>query len=159
MNLHSLKAPKGSNKRRKRVGRGPGSGLGKTAGRGYKGQKSRVGNMNNSGFEGGQMPLQRRLPKFGFHHDGKVYNVFNVAVLDSRFNDGDTVDLDSLKAARMVRKIEDGVKILGNGEISKKLTVRVQKISAAAKSKIEAAGGTVELVDLPRKAPKSAAAE
>ena len=151
MSLHNLKAPKGANKRRKRVGRGPGSGLGKTAGRGMGGQKSRVGNMNISGFEGGQMPLQRRLPKFGFWHDGKAYNIFNVSTLEERFSDGDVVDLESLKAARMIKKTQDGVKILGMGELKKKLTIRVQKISKSAKTKVEAAGGTVEIVALPRK--------
>lgn len=156
MSLHSLKAPKGANKRRKRVGRGPGSGLGKTGGRGAGGQKSRVGNMNISGFEGGQMPLQRRLPKFGFYHAGKAYNIFNVATLEKHFADGDVVDLETLKAARMIRKTQDGVKVLGMGELKKKLTVRVQKVSASAKSKIEAAGGTVELVELPRKKAEAA---
>lgn len=155
MNLHNLKAPKGAKHRRKRVGRGPGSGLGKTCGRGSNGQKARVGNMNISGFEGGQMPLQRRLPKFGFWHDGKVFNVFNVMTLDRRFSEGDVVDLETLTAARMVRKTDEGVKILGSGEITKKLTVRVQKVSASAKAKIEAAGGTVELVALPRKSAAS----
>jgi large subunit ribosomal protein L15 len=156
VNLHNLRAPKGANRRRKRVGRGPGSGLGKTGGRGTKGQKSRVGNMNISGFEGGQMPLQRRLPKFGFYHDGVTYNVVNVATLNDRFEDGDVVDLESLQARRLVRKVRDGVKILGNGKLEKKLTVRVQKVSASAKSKIESAGGSVELVALPRKKEASA---
>ena len=149
MKLSELKAPKGANKDRKRVGRGRGSGLGKTAGRGGKGQKARVGNMNFGGFEGGQIPLQRRLPKIGFRHAGKEYTEVNVAELETRFEDGGVVDLDALKAQRVVRKVGDGVKVLGRGELTRKLTVKVQAISASAREKIEKAGGTVEIVALP----------
>ena len=149
MKLSELKAPKGANKDRKRVGRGRGSGLGKTAGRGGKGQKARTGNMNFGGFEGGQIPLQRRLPKIGFRHAGKQFTEVNVAELETRFEDGGVVDLDALKAMRVVRKVGDGVKVLGRGEITRKLTVKVQAISASAREKIEKAGGTVEIVALP----------
>lgn len=151
MKLSNMKAPKGANKDRKRVGRGRGSGLGKTAGRGGKGQKARVGNMNFSGFEGGQMPLQRRLPKIGFWHKGKEYDLVNLDTLEARFEDGAVVDVPTLTSMRLARKAKDGVKVLGRGEITKKLTVRVHKVSEAAREKIEKAGGTVELVEL---APK-----
>ena len=149
MKLSELKAPKGANKDRKRVGRGRGSGLGKTAGRGGKGQKARTGNMNFGGFEGGQIPLQRRLPKIGFRHAGKEFTEVNVAELETRFEDGGVVDLDALKAMRVVRKVGDGVKVLGRGELTRKLTVKVQAISASAREKIEKAGGSVEIVALP----------
>ncbi len=146
MKLSNIKAPKGANKRRKRVGRGPGSGLGKTAGRGHKGQKSRTGNMNIAGFEGGQMPIQRRLAKRGFRHEGKVYATVKISDLESCFEQGDSVDEITLREKGLVRKVRDGIKVLGNGELAKKLTVKVHKVTEGARNKIEEAGGTVELV-------------
>ena len=146
MKLSNIRAPKGANKRRKRVGRGRGSGLGKTAGRGHKGQTSRVGNMNIAGFEGGQMPIQRRLAKRGFYHDGKVYTTVKVSDLERSFEAGDSVDEDSLREKGLIRKVQDGIKVLGNGELAKKLTVKVHKVTEGARSKIEQAGGTIELL-------------
>lgn len=146
MKLHEIKAPKGANRRRKRLGRGPGSGLGKTCGRGMNGQKSRVGNMNIAGFEGGQMPLQRRLPKIGFYHAGKKWSLVNVEELERRFADGDTVDEAALREKRLIRKLKDGIKILGRGELKIKLTVHAHLVTAGAKEKIEKAGGSVELI-------------
>ncbi|HVT04202.1 MAG TPA: 50S ribosomal protein L15 [Thermoanaerobaculia bacterium] len=143
MELNNLKPKKGSRKPRKRVGRGPGSGNGKTAGRGEKGQKSRSGYTSKLGFEGGQMPLHRRLPKRGFTNIFKTeYAVVNLADLD-RFDTDSVVDLAAMKAIGLV-KGRKRVKVLGNGEISKKLTVHADKFSKTAKSKIEAAGGTCQ---------------
>lgn len=146
MKLSEIKAPKGANRERKRVGRGRGSGLGKTAGKGQKGQKARVGNMNFGGFEGGQMPLQRRLAKFGFHHDGKEFAIVNVSDLELRFEADAVVDEASLREKGLIRKIRDGIKILGRGELSKKLTIQAHKVTAGARDKIEKAGGTIELL-------------
>ena len=144
MELNNLKPKKGSRHAKKRVGRGPGSGHGKTAGRGEKGQKSRSGFSRTLGFEGGQMPLHRRLPKRGFTNIfKKEYAVINLADLE-RFDNGATVDEAALRAAGMVKGQVDGVKVLGNGKLSKKLTVSATKFSATAKSAIEAAGGTVQ---------------
>jgi len=156
--LHELKAPRDSNHRKKRVGRGQGSGRGKTAGRGGKGQKARSGNMRFEGFEGGQSPLQRRLPKFGFISPNRVsYAVVNVGDLE-RFDAGATVDEAALRAARLVRSThEDGIKILGQGTLSKKLTVKAHKFSATAKEAIEKAGGQVVEVALMEHKPESAA--
>ena len=143
MELNNLKPKKGSRKPRKRVGRGPGSGNGKTAGRGEKGQKSRSGYTSKLGFEGGQMPLHRRLPKRGFTNIFKTeYAVVNLADLD-RFDTDSVVDLAAMKAIGLVKGRKQ-VKVLGNGEISKKLTVHADKFSKTAKSKIEAAGGTCQ---------------
>ena len=129
-----------------RRGRGHGSGNGKTAGKGHKGQKARSGGGVRPGFEGGQMPLYRRLPKRGFtNRNSKEIIAINVDVLN-RFEDGAEVTVDSLLASGAISKIGDGVKILGNGELTKKLTVKVNAVSETAKSKIEAAGGTVELI-------------
>jgi len=155
--LHELKAPRDSRHRKKRVGRGQGSGLGKTAGRGGKGQKARSGNMRFEGFEGGQSPLQRRLPKFGFNSPNRVsYAVVNVGALD-RFDAGATVDEEALRKARLVRsRHEDGIKILGQGTLSKKLTVKAHKFSASAKEAIEKAGGQVVEVVLMEHKPESA---
>jgi large subunit ribosomal protein L15 len=148
-NLHSLKAPANSRHRKKRVGRGQGSGWGKTAGRGGKGQKARTGNMNFGGFEGGQMPLQRRLPKYGFKNIFRVeYVPVNLARLETLFNDGETVDLDTLQAKGVLSKKGQLVKILGVGELSKKLTVHAHKFSASAREAIEKVGGKVEEIDL-----------
>ncbi len=146
MDLTTLKAPRGSSTRRKRVGRGQSSGLGKTAGRGGKGQKARSGNMHFEGFEGGQMPLQRRLPKFGFINPfRKDFVPVNLKDLN-RFAAGTVVDLDALKKAGLVKKELSGVKILALGEIDRALTVRAQRFSGAAKEKIERAGGKAEVI-------------
>lgn len=145
MNLHNLKPNRGAKHRVKRLGCGESSGLGKTSGRGHKGQKSRSGGGVRPGFEGGQMPLHRRLPKRGFNNtrfQDKIA-VVNVASLNERFEDGDTVNMGTLKAARLVKGTYDGVKVLGNGDLAKKLTVEGCKVSASAKEKIEKAGGSI----------------
>jgi len=144
--LSRLRAPVGAVKKKTRVGRGPGSGLGKTAGRGQKGQRAR--NTTPTGFEGGQMPLQRRLPKTGFKNPFKTnYATINVGNLNA-FDAGAVVDVDVLIAQRMVRKALDGLKILGDGELEKALTVKAHAVSAGARAKIEKAGGKVELVEV-----------
>lgn len=147
MKLHELSPAEGSKKAVKRIGRGPASGQGKTAGKGHKGQKARAGRGMRPGFEGGQMPLQRRLPKRGFNNIfAKEIAIVNVAALDKKFEDGATVDIAALKATGLIKKELDGVKVLGNGEISKKLTVQVNAFSDSAKAKIEAAGGKAEVI-------------
>ncbi len=144
MELSNLKPKKGARHAKKRVGRGPGSGHGKTSGSGEKGQKSRSGFSRALGFEGGQMPLHRRLPKRGFTNIfKKEYAVVNVAELE-RFDNGATVDEAALRSARLVKGRNDGVKILGEGKLSKKLTVVATKFSASARKQIEAAGGTCQ---------------
>jgi large subunit ribosomal protein L15 len=144
MELNNLKPKKGSKHAKKRVGRGPGSGHGKTASRGEKGQKSRSGYSRQIGFEGGQMPLHRRLPKRGFTNIfKKEYAVVNVSDLD-RFDNGATVDEKTLRTAGLVKGQNDGVKVLGDGKLSKKLTVHAAKFSASARKQIEAAGGTCQ---------------
>jgi large subunit ribosomal protein L15 len=144
MELSNLKPKKGARHAKKRVGRGPGSGHGKTSSRGEKGQKSRSGFSRKLGFEGGQMPLHRRLPKRGFTNIfKKEYAVINLADLE-RFDNGATVDEAALRQAGLVKGQNDGIKVLGNGKLSKKLTVAATKFSATAKSAIEAAGGTVQ---------------
>ncbi len=143
LTLANLSPNPGSRKNRKRVGRGRGSGHGKTSGRGHKGAKARSGSSLRLGFEGGQMPLQRRLPKRGFNNIFKtVYAVVNLKDLD-RFEEGATVDRAALVEAGLVKRSERLVKILATGEVTKKLTVVADKVSAAARRKIEAAGGTV----------------
>lgn len=146
MELKDLKPAKGSKRNRKRVGRGPASGNGKTAGRGMNGQKSRAGGGKGAGFEGGQTPLARRLPKLpGFRNFNRVeYVPVNVSRLDAKFNAGDLVDADTLYAAGIIKNTTDPIKVLGDGEITKALTVRVDKVSASARAKIEAVGGKVE---------------
>lgn len=147
-NLHSLKAPDGSRHRKKRVGRGQGSGMGKTAGRGMKGQKSRTGNMNIKGFEGGQMPLQRRLPKYGFKNPFRVeYQPINLGRLDEIFEDGAKVDLDSLYERGVISKKGQLVKVLAEGSITKKLEIHAHGFSAAAKEAIANAGGSVIIIE------------
>ena len=147
MKLHELSPAAGSKKEVKRIGRGAGSGQGNTAGKGHKGQKARAGRGMRPGFEGGQMPLQRRVPKRGFVNIfGKEFSIVNVSALDQSFEDGAVVDIDALIEKGLVKKVLDGVKILGNGEISKKLTVQVNAYSEAAKQKIEAAGGKAEVI-------------
>ena len=144
MELNNLKPKKGSKHAKKRVGRGPGSGHGKTAGRGEKGQKSRSGFSRQLGFEGGQMPLHRRLPKRGFTNIFKRdYAVVNVSELD-RFDNGATVDEAALRSAGLVKGANDGIKILGDGKLTKKLTVHATKFSGSARKQIEAAGGTCQ---------------
>ena len=146
MKLNELSPAYGSAKDAYRKGRGPGSGNGKTAGKGHKGQNARSGGGVRPGFEGGQLPLYRKLPKRGFKNRFAVnYAIVNVADLN-RFEDGAVVDLEALLAAKIVRKELDGVKVLGNGELTKKLTVKATVFSATAKEKIEAAGGKTEEV-------------
>ncbi len=146
MKLHDLSPAAGSTKARKRIGRGPASGQGKTAGKGHKGQLARAGRGMRAGFEGGQMPLQRRVPKRGFNNIFRTeYAIVNISALDA-FNDGETVTVEALVEKGIVKKTLDGVKILGNGEISKKLTVQANAFSDSAKSKIEAAGGKAEVI-------------
>ena len=145
MKLHELAPAPGSVKEGYRKGRGPGSGNGKTAGKGHKGQNARSGGGVRPGFEGGQLPLYRKLPKRGFkNHFAVNYAIVNVSALDV-FNDGDIVNLDALMAKGIVKKPLDGLKVLGNGEITKKLTVEASIFSASAKEKIEAAGGKTEV--------------
>ena len=147
MKLHELSPAEGSKKAVKRIGRGAGSGQGKTAGKGHKGAKARSGYSRRPGFEGGQMPLQRRVPKRGFNNIFRTeYAVVNVASLEERFDANATVDAESLKACGLIKKELDGIKVLGNGEITKALTVKVSAISESAKAKTEAAGGKVEVL-------------
>lgn len=146
MRLHELRPAPGTVKEPKRKGRGTATGQGKTSGRGQKGQGSRSGSGVRPGFEGGQMPLQRRLPKRGFTNVfAKEYVEINIDVLN-RFEDGTEVTPELLKQERIIKKIMDGVKVLGNGELNKKLTVKATKFTASAKAKIEAAGGKIEVL-------------
>ena len=147
MKLHELKPQEGSVKESYRKGRGPGSGNGKTAGKGHKGQNARSGGGVRPGFEGGQLPLYRKLPKRGFNNYrfGKKYATVNVQSLN-KFNDGEVVDSAALLAMGIINKAYDGVKILGEGEITKKLTVKAAVFSQTAKEKIEAVGGKTEVV-------------
>ena len=146
MKLHELTPAAGSTKEVKRKGRGHGSGNGKTAGKGHKGQKARSGGGVRPGFEGGQTALARRIPKRGFNNIfATEYAVVNVSDLD-RFVDGTVVDTELLKASGIIKKELDGVKVLGNGELTKNLTVKAAKFSAAAKEKIEKAGGKAEVM-------------
>ncbi|MHC4954764.1 MAG: 50S ribosomal protein L15 [Planctomycetota bacterium] len=144
MNLADVRAAYLPRKKRKRVGRGPGSGKGKTSGRGHKGQQSRSGGGTPIGFEGGQMPLYRRLPKRGFNNAifRTVYAIVNVGQLESTFDDGATVDADAIRAAHLVNAKTGPIKVLGGGELTKKLTVTADGFSGSARKKIEAAGGT-----------------
>ena len=147
MRLHELSPAAGSKKAVKRIGRGAGSGQGKTAGKGHKGAKARSGYSRQAGFEGGQMPLQRRVPKRGFNNIFRTeYAIVNLSSLEERFEAGATVDSESLKACGLIKKELDGVKVLARGELTKALTVKVSAVSEAAKAKIEAAGGTVEVL-------------
>lgn len=146
MKIHELSPVAGSTKEVKRIGRGHGSGNGKTAGKGHKGQKARAGRGMRFGFEGGQMPLQRRVPKRGFNNIfASEYATVNVAALNI-FEDGAVVDAAALIEKGLIKKEYDGVKVLGNGEITKKLTVKAVAFSAAAKDKIVAAGGKYEVL-------------
>ncbi len=146
MNLHDLSPAAGSNPKAWRKGRGPGTGNGKTGGRGHKGQKARSGGGVRVGFEGGQMPLARRLPKRGFNNIfAKPLEVINLTSLN-KFEDGATVNVSDLLEKGILSKCEYGVKVLGNGSLTKKLTVRATAFSASAKEKIEAAGGKAEVI-------------
>ena len=147
MKLHELSPAEGSKKAVKRIGRGHGSGQGKTAGKGHKGQKARSVGGVRPGFEGGQMPMQRRLPKRGFNNifAKKIVSI-NVGSLEKKFDDGAVVDTQALISAGLVKNSFDAVKILGNGNLTKKLEVKVAAYSASAKEKIEAAGGKAEVV-------------
>ena len=147
--LHTLKAPRGATRNRKRIGRGPGSGTGKTSGKGVKGQKARTGHHGaRFGFEGGQMPMQRRLPKVGFKNPfRREFFAVNVGHIEDTFDAGSTVGLDELRNAGLVPRKAELVKVLADGELSKKLQVKAHKFSAAAKEKIEKAGGSVEIVE------------
>ena len=147
MKLHELSPAEGSVKDGFRKGRGAGSGNGKTAGKGHKGQNARSGGGVRPGFEGGQLPLYRKLPKRGFNNSrfGKCYSEVNVKSLN-KFNDGDVVDCAALLAQGIIKNVFDGVKILGEGELTKKLTVKAAVFSASAKEKIEAVGGKTEVV-------------
>ncbi|MCP5541561.1 MAG: 50S ribosomal protein L15 [Akkermansiaceae bacterium] len=152
MRLHDLKPNPGSKHRRKRLGCGESSGHGKTSGKGHKGMKARSGGGNRPGFEGGQMPIMRRLPKKGFNNAqfSKKYAVVNVAALEAKFDDGAEVNEETLRAAGLVQGgAWDGVKILGNGELTKKLSVTADKVSAGAREKIEKAGGSVSVTAAP----------
>lgn len=154
--LNNLSRPRNSWHRKKRVGRGQGSGLGKTAGRGGKGQKARTGNMRFEGFEGGQSPLQRRLPKFGFlAPNRKEFAVVNLSDL-VRFQAGSTVDEGVLREAGLVKGRWDGVKLLSSGALKSKLLVRVHRVSAKAREAVEKAGGSVDLVPLMTHAAEAA---
>lgn len=149
MELYDLKPAPGATRTRRRVGRGPGSGAGKTAGKGHKGQKSRSGYSRRFGFEGGQMPLVRRLPKRGFTNNFRIeFQVVNLRDLERVFGDGDVVSPESLVDKGLVRKGAQPVKILGAGELTKKLNVKAHKFSTAAQSSIEKVGGSCEVVSL-----------
>ncbi len=157
MRLHNLKPAPGSKHRKKRLGKGESSGLGKTSGKGHKGQKSRSGASIRPGFEGGQMPIYRRLPRRGFNNAQfkTNYAIINLADLEAKFEADATVNEESLRACGLVKGVCDGVKLLGNGDLTKKLEVIVDKISASAKEKLEKAGGTVtEPVAASKKAEK-----
>lgn len=147
MKMNELKPNEGATQKRKRVGRGPGSGLGKTAGRGHKGQKSRSGYSRRYGFEGGQMPLVRRVPKRGFKNPfSKEYVAVNLTML-AMFGDQDVIGAEDFIKKGIVKDIQDGIKILGNGEIDRAVTVKAHKFSKSAREKIEKAGGTCEVIE------------
>lgn len=146
--LSNLKAPKGAKRSRQRLGRGPGSTTGKTAGRGTKGQNARSGGRRHPRFEGGQTPLYRRLPKFGFSNQRfrKEIAIVNLDELEERFEDGEVVDEESLRQRGLLKGKQDGIKVLGRGELTKALTVKVQKFSKSAREAIEEVGGTAEVI-------------
>ncbi len=147
MKLHELSPAEGSSTKAWRKGRGPGSGNGKTGGRGHKGQNARSGGGVRPGFEGGQLPLYRKLPKRGFYNKfGKEFAIINIDRLDAAFENGSVIDIAALKEKGIIKDAKDGLKILGNGAITKAFTVRATVFSASAKEKIEAAGGKTEVV-------------
>lgn len=146
MNLSSLKKAPRSHNKNKRIGRGQGSGGGHTVGRGHKGQRSRSGSTHRAWFEGGQMPIQRRLPKFGFYNHGKIeYQVVNVQNLE-KVSDVSEINPETLKKAGLVKKVDQPIKILGDGDLQKKVTVKIHAISKSAREKIEKSGGSVTLL-------------
>lgn len=146
MQINDLKPARGSNRERKRLGRGTGSGQGTSAGRGTKGQNARKSGQVRQGFEGGQMPIVRRIPKRGFNNTqfATVYEAVNLGCIADRFDEGETVNAESLKARRLIHGNKDGVKVLGEGEITKKLVFEVDKLSKSAAEKITKAGGTIK---------------
>jgi large subunit ribosomal protein L15 len=147
MKVSDLAPAPGATKRRKRLGRGPGSGRGKTSGRGHKGRGSRAGGNTPPGYEGGQMPLQRRLPKHGFHNPFRQeFTIVNLGQLEERFDAGTVVDAEALRAKGLVRGLERPIKILADGRLTKSLTVKANKFSAAAIERLQAAGGSAEVV-------------
>lgn len=148
MKMHELRPAEGARTSAKRLGRGIGSGLGKTSGKGHKGQNARSGGGVRPGFEGGQMPLVRRIPKRGFNNRfRKVYSIVNISALEAKFENGAVVDAEALIVSGILSKIEDaGVKVLAGGELTKALTVKANKFSASAKEAIEKAGGSVEVL-------------
>lgn len=148
MNLHELSSPQGSRRKPKRLGMGIGTGNGKTAGKGHKGQKARAGRSVSLNFEGGQMPLARRIPKRGFSNfrHATSYQTVNIKAIEERFADGDTDTSEALHALRLVSSTSQPVKILGDGEVTKALTVKAAAFSSSAKTKIEAAGGKAEVI-------------
>lgn len=147
MKLHELSPAPGSTKEVKRIGRGHGSGNGKTAGKGHKGQKARSGGGVRPGFEGGQMPLQRRVPKRGFNNIfAKQYVIVNVSDLEAKFEDGAVIDTKAMVESGLVKKTLDGIKVLGNGEVTKNFTVKAAAFSKSAVEKIEKAGGKTEVM-------------
>lgn len=150
LGLDNLQAAEGSRKKRIRVGRGTGSGLGKTSGRGGKGQTARTGKGRPRGFEGGQMPLHRRLPKFGFTSPfRRHFSVVNISALENHFNSGDTVDAEALVKAGLLKSTASLLKVLGDGSLTKKLVVKAHKFSKSATQKINQAGGQVEEIKIP----------
>ena len=161
MRLHNIKPRPGAKHRRKRLGCGESSGLGKTCGRGHKGQKSRSGGGPRSTFEGGQMPLYRRLPKRGFNNTRfkKYYAVINVGTLEEIFDDGATVNEEALRDIGLVKGNYDGVKILGSGELKKKFIIEADRVSGSAKEKIENAGGKITAIIPEEPAPEEPAPE
>ena len=147
MDLSNLAPAPGAVKKRKRVGRGPGSGHGKTSARGHKGRGARSGGNTPPGYEGGQMPLQRRLPKFGFHNPFRQeFSVVNLGQLEARFEAGAVVDGEALRAIRLIRNLRRPIKILADGTLTKALTVKAHKFSAAAVERLQAAGGRAEVI-------------
>ena len=147
MKLDELRPAPGSKTTRRRVGRGIGSGLGKTAGKGHKGQNARSGGGVRPGFEGGQMPLFRRIPKRGFNNrNSKTYTEVTIAMLEERFETGAEVTAETLLELGVIKKVNDGIVVLGNGELTKKLNVKVSRVTKTAEEKIKAAGGKVEVI-------------
>lgn len=147
MKLDELRPAPGSKTTRRRVGRGIGSGLGKTAGKGHKGQNARSGGGVRPGFEGGQMPLFRRIPKRGFNNrNSKIYTEVTLAMLEERFEAGAEVTAETLLELGVIKKVNDGIVVLGNGELTKKLNVKVSRVTKTAEEKIKAAGGKVEVI-------------
>ena len=146
MQLNEVRPQRGATRKRKRVGRGPGSGNGKTAGKGHKGHQARAGGGKTKGFEGGQMPFTRRIPKFGFKNPFRVeYQVINIGLLEERFDAGATVDAAALWSRGLLQRKHEPVKLLGNGKLSKRFVVKVDAVSQSAKEKVESLGGSVEI--------------